>query len=167
MHISILMTVLLTVAGSNLVADNSADHLPAVVMAVKKSRTQERLERLLPETVAKLIAEKSDYPYTLAAIAHVESRGDHRAIGSSGSDKGLFQVMEKYHGPVNLESIESQVKQANGLFLKLVESYGYRQAIARWNGSPNNPKVKRYQRIVLAKVEQLSADMSLESRKAR
>ena len=151
----ILLSILLIVACASHVTSGSTDPLPHVVKAVSKSRTQERLESLLPETVAKLITEKTDYPFTMGAIAHTESSGNQRAINNSGSCKGLFQVMERYHGPVNLDSIEAQVDQANKLFLKLVKQYGYRQAVAHWNGSPTNPEVKRYQRKVLAKVHKL------------
>lgn len=107
---------------------------------------------MLPVPVAKAIAERTDYPGTMAGIAHTESRGDHRAVGDGGKAKGLFQVWGSLHGPVP-DSIEGQVDQANRLFLQMVKDHGYRAAVARWNGSPSNPKVKQYRRVVLAKVQ--------------
>lgn len=45
------------------------------VMPVAKSDTQERIETMLPEPVAKAIAERTEYPLTMASIAHTESGG--------------------------------------------------------------------------------------------
>lgn len=126
----------------------------ALVRAVAKSGTQERLETLLPVPVAKAIAERAVYPRTMAGIAHTESRGDHRAVGDKGLAKGLFQVWGSLHGPVP-NDIEGQVDQANRMFLTLVHVHGYKRAIALWNGTPELPKVKEYRRVVLAKVQDL------------
>lgn len=126
----------------------------AVVRAVGKSGTQERLETLLPVPVAKAIAERSVYPKTMAGIAHTESGGNHRAVGDNGLARGLFQVWGSLHGPVP-DTIEGQVDQANRLFLAMVKEYGYRSAVARWNGTPSLLTVKKYQRVVLAKVQRL------------
>ncbi|MFZ4856168.1 MAG: hypothetical protein ACOYL3_07200 [Desulfuromonadaceae bacterium] len=126
----------------------------AVVRAVAKSGTQERVETLLPVPVAKAIAERSVYPKTMAAIAHTESGGDHTAVGDRGLARGLFQVWGSLHGAVP-DTIEGQVDQANRLFLAMVKEYGYRSAVARWNGTPSLPKVRSYQRVVLAKVQEL------------
>lgn len=124
------------------------------VMPVAKSNTQERIETMLPEPVAKAIAERTKYPLTMASIAHTESGGGQNAVGDGGKAKGLFQVWGSHHGTVP-DSIEGQVDQANRLFLQMVKEHGYRGAVARWNGSPSNPKVKQYQRVVLAKVQAL------------
>ncbi|MEI7815571.1 MAG: hypothetical protein WCI45_00140 [Desulfuromonadales bacterium] len=132
------------------------DSAQGAVQAVAKSGTQERIETMLPEPVAKAIAERAAYPRTMAGIAHTESRGNHHAIGDGGKAKGLFQVWGSLHGAVP-DDIEGQVDQANRLFLKIVALHGYRTAVALWNGSPSNPKVKQYQRIVLAKVQTLES----------
>ncbi len=122
--------------------------------SVAKSGTQERIETMLPVPVAKAIAERTKYPLTMASIAHTESGGGQNAVGDGGKAKGLFQVWGSHHGTVP-DSIEGQVDQANRLFLQMVKEHGYRGAVARWNGSPSNPKVKQYQRVVLAKVQAL------------
>jgi hypothetical protein len=124
------------------------------VRAVAKSGTQEKIEVLLPVPVAKAIAERSAYPRTMAALAHTESRGNHHAVGDDGLAKGLFQVWGSLHGAVP-DDIEGQVDQANRLFLMLVAKHGYRKAICLWNGTPTLPKVKKYRRVVLAKVQEM------------
>jgi hypothetical protein len=53
------------------------------------------------------------------------------------------------------DDIEGQVDQANRMFLKSVAKYGYRTAVSKWNGTPALPKVKKYQRTVLAKVQEM------------
>lgn len=127
---------------------------PVAVAAVYKTATQERIETILPEPVAKAIAERADYPRTLAGIAHTESRGDHKAVGDGGKARGLFQVWGSLHGTVP-DTIEGQVDQANRMFLNMVRKHGYRKAVSLWNGTPSNPKVKQYQKVVLAKVRYL------------
>jgi hypothetical protein len=75
-------------------------------------------------------------------------------VGDHGLAKGLFQVWGSLHGPVP-DDIEGQVDQANRLFLSMVHEHGYRTAVALWNGTPSLPKVKKYQRVVLAKVQEM------------
>jgi len=125
---------------------------PEPVKPVLKSATQEKIERILPAHVAKPIAEKAAYPRTMAAIAHTESRGDHRAIGDKGKAVGCFQVHPRHWGAVP-EDIEGQVAQANDIFMQLVDRHGYREAVKRWNG--RGEKAEKYRKVVLAKVRSL------------
>lgn len=125
--------------------------VPAPVK-IAKSATQEKIETILPPAIAKPIAERTVYPKTLAAIAHTESRGNHKAVGDKGQSRGAFQVQAKHWGIVP-DSIEKQVDQANVIFMSLVREYGYREAVKRWNG--DGPKADKYQRTVLALVREL------------
>lgn len=125
---------------------------PPPPVKVATSVVQSRIETILPTSIAKPIAERTVYPHTLAAIAHTESRGNHRAVGDRGASRGAFQVQAKHWGIVP-DSIEKQVDQANVIFMSLVQEYGYREAVKRWNGS--GPKADRYQRTVLALVREL------------
>ncbi len=151
-----LLMIVYGIAGAHndFVASGLSEELDTPVKAVAKSGTQEKIEAILPEPVAKAIVERSKYPRTMAALAHTESRGDHKAVGDNGLAKGLFQVWGSLHGPVP-DDIEGQVDQANRLFLSLVAKHGYRPAVALWNGTPGLPKVKKYQRVVLAKVQEM------------
>lgn len=123
-----------------------------VVQAVSMSRTEQQIAQILPSHVAKAIVDRSDYPRTMAAIAHTESGGNHKAIGDHGKSRGAFQVQPRFWGDVP-DSIEEQVDQANRIFMLLVKQYGYREAVRRYNGS--GAASIKYQQTVLAKVGSL------------
>lgn len=126
------------------------------IKAAAKSATQEQIERILPPQYARPIAERTAYPRTMAAIAHTETvavGGNHRTVGDGGKSKGLFQIQPKFWGDVAMDDLEAQIAQADQVFLRLVERYGYREAVRRWNG--DGPASRHYQRVVLAKVREL------------
>lgn len=120
-----------------------------VVQAVASSNTEDQIAKILPPPLAKAIVERAEYPRTMAAIAHTESRGNHTAVGDHGKSRGAFQVQPRFWGDVP-DSIEEQVDQANRIFMLLVKQYGYREAVRRYNGS-GSASIK-YQQTVLAKV---------------
>lgn len=126
-------------------------------LPVVKTAEQIKIETILPEPVAAAIVKNAPkYPRTMAAIAHTETRGNHKAVGDSGASRGMFQIQNKYwsaeFGPVP-DDLEAQVRQADQLFHALAKQYGYREAVRRWNG--DGPASRKYQRTVLAKVEAL------------
>ena len=151
-HAILAGCVVLILAAGHIESRPDPSPAPVPVVKVAKSATQEKIETILPAAIAKPIAERSAYPKTLAAIAHTESRGNHKAIGDRGESRGAFQVQAKHWGFVP-DSIEKQVDQANVIFVQLVKEHGYREAVRRWNG--DGPASKKYQRTVLALVREL------------
>lgn len=157
-----LMVVALAVAG----AMEQEPEEATIVRPVAKSKTEERIESVVPAAVAHVICDaamnQSDdvmpqrkQAMTLAAIAHRETvRGgyDHHAIGDGGKSKGLFQIQQRLHGAVP-DDLEGQVAQATDLFLDYARRYGYRAAVKRWNG--DGPLAQGYQRHVLAMVREM------------
>ena len=92
---------------------------------------------------------KSCYPATLVGIAAVESEFDPKAVGDGGDSVGAFQVQPKHWGEVS-EHLEEQIRQADQIFTALVKQYGYKEAVARWNGK--GKQARKYRSKVLNNV---------------
>ena len=113
-----------------------------------------RMTSHVPAKTVRAIVQHSKYPRTLTAIAAVETgkRGTVRTKGDSGKSRGVFQVQRQWWGPEG-DTLEEQVKQADAVFDALVQQYGYRSAVKRWNGSGKAAEV--YRRKVMAQLGQM------------
>lgn len=130
------------------------------VPAVKASRVQTKAARLIDPGTAAAICKISKRPKTMLAIAAVESgKNGPQIIGDHGQSRGIFQIQARHwqavignNGEV-ADDLEEQVRQADAVFDVLVEAYGYREAVRRWNGKGR--QARNYQRKVLAIVASL------------
>ena len=94
----------------------------------------------------------SKYPYTLTAIAKVESDFRPNVRGDHGKSYGLYQIQERYWGYVP-RTIEGQTRVAERVIESLVNEHGYSRAIKHYNGSGKD--AERYRRRVLLVINQL------------
>lgn len=80
------------------------------------------------------------FPHISDAIASVESNHNPRAVGRM-NEKGMYQVMEKFHGKVS-KSVKQQMIQHDRILNELLRECGcIVDAVSRYNGGKNN---KRY-----------------------
>ena len=103
------------------------------------------------EYITDIIA-NSKYPYTLTAIAKVESDFRPNIRGDHGKSYGLYQIQERHWGYVP-RTIEGQTRVAERIVGSLVDEHGYSRAIERYNGSGKD--AKRYRHKVLLVINQL------------
>lgn len=103
------------------------------------------------EYIASVIA-KSKYPYTLAAIAKVESDYKPQVRGDNGKSYGLYQIQAKHWGYVP-NTVEGQTRKAERILDTLIEDYGFTRAIERYNGS--GKCARRYRERVFYVLKQL------------
>ena len=101
--------------------------------------------------IANVIAQ-SKYPYTLAAIAKVESNFRPRIIGDKGKSFGLYQIQSRYHGAFP-ETVEGQTKYCEQILEKLFRQYPYEQAIERYNGKGH--KARQYRQKVMVAMNEI------------
>lgn len=101
-----------------------------------------------PEVMACAVT-KTKNPKLMAAIAIVESNGNHRAVGDSGFSKGAFQVQARHWGEVPSTATE-QAQQAERILDELVAASprrSLRSGLAKYNGK--GQQAKRYADKVL------------------
>ena len=110
--------------------------------------------------ISEAIANNSNYPITLAAIAKVESDYRPQAIGDSGDSIGMFQIQPKHHGAVP-NRVPEQVKKADKIFSGLVKQHGYYEAIKRYNGS--GKQAEQYRNKVLKIVQIINTQQPINN----
>lgn len=100
-----------------------------------------------PEAMACAVT-KTKNPKLMAAMAVVESNGNHRAVGDSGASKGAFQVQAKHWGEVPSTATE-QAQQAERILEELVASSrgSLLKGLSKYNG--RGQQAKRYADKVL------------------
>lgn len=92
------------------------------------------------------VISKSKYPYTLAAIAKVESDYRPRAVGDGGKSWGMYQIQRRLHGEFR-DTIESQTDKAEDILEALINEQGYYNAIKAYNGT-GRPAIKYRQKVL-------------------
>jgi hypothetical protein len=119
-----------------------------IPVALHDAITTACADSLLPEQCRK----------DLTAIATVETHGNVKAIGDSGSSRGAFQIHLGYHPDITVAQATDPLWSSRWV-VKRLQTHGwpkYRQvAIRRHNGSAKNPKTLIYFNKVNAIANQL------------
>lgn len=96
--------------------------------AVKHSKLREYIQ---DEYIAEVIS-NSVNPRLYAAVAKVEADYRPQIIGKAG-EKGMFQILEKFHGKVP-DDLTGQLRKAESILEPLIKKHGLRKGISRYNG---------------------------------
>lgn len=118
----------------------------------KISKCEQRLRAYIGDDYIASVIARSRYPFTLAAIAKVESDFRPQIKGDSGKSHGLYQIQSQHWGSFD-KSVEGQTRKAEQVFSELVREYGYKTAIERWNGS--GKQARQYRQKVLLTMAQI------------
>ena len=89
--------------------------------------------------IAKCISE-TKYPYTLAAIAKVESDYRPQIVGDKGASHGLLQIQRKWYGDIP-DSVSAQCAKGESIFDGHYRRHSYRDAISKYNGTGKPSRV--------------------------
>lgn len=121
----------------------SCTYDPVAPVAPAKSKTHIRAERYIQPETAEAIIQHSKRPRTMLAIAAVETGKAGPLIrGDGGRSHGVFQIQPHHWGEVP-DDLEGQVRKADEVFDILIQAYGYREAVKRWNGQGRDAEAYR------------------------
>ena len=124
----------------------------AVQASKAQNIKQEVIKRYCGDKHISSVIANSKYPYTLAAIAKIESSYKPQAKGDNGKSFGMYQIQSHIWGKFE-DTLEGQTNKAEEILEKLIKEQGYYEAIRAYNGS--GKKAKQYRNKVIKEVNEL------------